>query len=273
VWARKHPDRLWSPPSRPSDYARYLRALIGRYGPRGSLWTENPGVPKVPIRDWQIWNEPNGVFFWDDRPPYGAVRNAAYRRPYIKLLRASHDAIKAADPRGRAILAGFFGQAWYVLGFLYDSDRRVGRYFDAAAIHPFTAKPANVKVILALTRQVMNAHGDRRKPMLVTELSWPSAAGRPNQNFGFEVSESEQARRLERVYALLVAARRALRLERIYWYDWISYDTSTVSFAYAGLRRFESGSVVSKPAFFSFRKTALRLEGCPGGKQSISRCS
>ena len=40
-------------------YTQFLTALVGRYGPSGSLWAEQPGLPRMPIRDWQIWNEPN----------------------------------------------------------------------------------------------------------------------------------------------------------------------------------------------------------------------
>jgi hypothetical protein len=272
VWARKHPERVWSPPSGPNAYARYVKALVERYGPRGSFWSENPRLPKVPIREWQIWNEPNGPFFWDDAPPYGGVRNAAYQRPYIDLLHAAHDAIKAADPRARVVMAGFFGQSWYVLGFLYDFDRRVRRYFDVAAIHPFTAKPANVQLIVRLTRGVMNAHGDRRKPLFLTEMSWPSAAGRPNQRFGFEVSEREQAKRLRAAYSLLVSGRPRFGVERIYWYTWASYDISPDTFSFAGLRRWNGSGFVSKPALAAFRSTALALEGCPHGKRSVLRC-
>jgi hypothetical protein len=272
VWARKHPEREWSPPNRPDAYARYMRALVLRYGPRGSFWAERPTLPKVPIRDWQIWNEPNGPRFWDDAPPYGGVPNAAYQRPYIDLLHAAHDAIKAADGRARVVMAGFFGQSWYVLGFLYDFDRKVRRYFDVAAIHPFTAKPENVRYIVRATRGVMNANGDRRKPLFLTEMSWPSAAGRPNQNFGFEVSEADQAKRLQRVFSLLVAPRPRFGVQRIYWYTWASYDISPDTFSFAGLRRFSSGGYVSKPAFFAYRNTALALEGCPRGKRSVSRC-
>ncbi|MDX6669149.1 MAG: polysaccharide biosynthesis protein PslG [Solirubrobacteraceae bacterium] len=272
VWARKHPEREWSPPSRPDTYARFVQALVRRYGPRGSFWAEHRRLTKIPIRDWQIWNEPNGPRFWDDEPPYGGVPNAAYQRPYIDLLHAAHDAIKAADPRARVVIAGFFGQSWYVLGFLYDFDRKVRRYFDVAAIHPFTAQPENVKFIVRSTRAVMNANGDRRKPLFLTEMSWPSAAGRPNQGFGFEVSESEQAKRLRAAYSLLVSGHPRFGVERIFWYTWASYDRAPETFSFAGLRRWNGRRLVSKPAFSAFRSTALALEGCPRGKRSVSRC-
>jgi hypothetical protein len=273
VWARRHPEREWSPPSRRADYARFLRALIGRYGPRGSFWEENPGLPKAPIRDWQIWNEPEGPNFWNEVNPYGGVPSRAFPELYVNLLRTAHDAIKSADPGARVILAGIFGKGWFSLKTLYVYNRRIRRYFDAVAVQPFTAKPANVKLIVAMTRHVMNAHGDRRKPLLVTEMAWPSAAGRPNEELGFEVTELQQAHRLTLAYKLLSAARRQLRLEKVFWDTWASDDQTAFTFRYAGLRRSGWGGFVAKPAFFAYRRIALDLEGCARGKLSIKLCS
>ena len=44
-------------PANPQTYVDYLNALIGRYGPNGDFWKQNPTLPKVPIREWQIYNE------------------------------------------------------------------------------------------------------------------------------------------------------------------------------------------------------------------------
>src|ERR671915_2466280 len=42
-WARSRPGDVASPPRDPADFGRFLRALVGRYGPRGSLWRGQPG--------------------------------------------------------------------------------------------------------------------------------------------------------------------------------------------------------------------------------------
>jgi hypothetical protein len=64
TWARDHPEFASSGPRLTSDYAAYLTALVGRYGPNGTFWDENPSLPKVPIRTWQIWNEPHFEDYW-----------------------------------------------------------------------------------------------------------------------------------------------------------------------------------------------------------------
>jgi hypothetical protein len=37
-------------PVRDGPYGDYLKALVERYGPRGSFWASHPSVPKEPIR-------------------------------------------------------------------------------------------------------------------------------------------------------------------------------------------------------------------------------
>ena len=92
-WAGRNPGDETSPPRDPKLYADFLRTLVARYGPSGSLWTEHPEVPERPIRDWQIWNEPNLTRYWT--PP----RGQGFARSYVRLLRAAHKALEGADPR------------------------------------------------------------------------------------------------------------------------------------------------------------------------------
>src|SRR4051794_28943618 len=51
-------------PRQNRDFARFLRVLVGRYGPDGAFWAEHPDIPKKPIRSWEIWNEPDIPYFW-----------------------------------------------------------------------------------------------------------------------------------------------------------------------------------------------------------------
>src|SRR5579884_2979360 len=88
-WAQVHPGRTGSPPRDPADFAAYARAVVRRYGPDGSFWSRHPGVPRMPVRTWQIWNEPNHLVYWSDQP---------FAPGYVRLARAARDAIKGVDP-------------------------------------------------------------------------------------------------------------------------------------------------------------------------------
>jgi hypothetical protein len=263
-WAALHPASFTSPPRSGKTYARFVGALARRYGSRGTFWLEHPELPARPVRYWQIWNEPSLVEYWDEQP---------FARRYVDVLRSARHSLLAADPRARVVLAGLPNFSWEDLARIY---RAGGRgLFDVVAIHPFTATVPGVVTILERARKVMHANGDRRLPLWVTELSWTSARGKARWTYGNETNEAGQARNLSRVYSLLARERRRLRLQRAYWYTWMSVETNPdYPFDYAGLARMgPDGSVVLKPAFGALRRTALRLENCARKSAVADVCS
>ncbi len=233
-------------------YAAYLTALIGRYGPRGSFWAQNPSIPRMPIREWQIWNEPDVPAFWN--PPFAGT--------YVALLRAAHAAIKRADPGAKVVLGALTGYAWSGLRQVYRiSGAR--RLFDVVSVDAYTRLPANVIRFLQFVRGVMSQHGDRAKPLLATELSWPSSVGQGQVHYDFDTTAAGQARNLAMLLPLLDRDRAALGLAGFDWYTWIGTESRGASdFNFSGLLKVEGGVVTAKPALAVFRRGALALEGC-----------
>ena len=261
AWAATRPGDETSPPRAAGDYGTFLRVLAGRYGPQGSLWAEHPEVPRLPIREWQVWNEPNLTRYWSRQP---------FARSYVRLLAAARRSLREADPGARVVLAGLPNESWTALRSVYRAGGR--RHFDAVALHPYTGKPRNVVRLVELARREMRRFGDRRKPVWVTELSWPAALGRTEGTPGFETTDRGQALRLAEAVRRLAAARRRLRIERVYWYTWLSSEGSRNSFDYSGLRRMRGGRPVSVPALGAFRRVARALEGCAKVPGDASRC-
>lgn len=262
-WAAKYPGKQGSPPAGTARFAAYASALVERYGPRGSFWRENPWIPRVPIREWQLWNEPNLHLLWSD-PDWGPG--------YVALVRAARVAIKRVDRRARIVLAGLVGRSWTDLRTVY---RQPGarRLFDIMAIHPYTREPSGVLEIARRVRATMKRHGDRRKPLAITEFGWPSSRGRTMQ-FGFETTKAGQAVRVARTLRLLGRARKRLRLSSVHLYTWLGEDQpSLASFAHAGLRSVTRSGVVSKPALASFRRAANTLKRCRGSRGHATRCA
>ena len=264
-WAASRAHDETSPPRSTRLYADFLRTLVARYGPRGSLWAEHPDVAARPIRAWQIWNEPNLTRYWT--PP----RGQGFARGYVKLLEAADRALKGADPGSRTILAGLPNESWKALRRVYAAGGR--RSFDAVALHPYTGKPRNVVRLAELARRVMRRNEDGRKPIWITELSWPAAKGKTRNTTGFETTDRGQAQRLTEGVKLLARARKRLRIQRVFWYTWLSSERGPSEFDWAGLRRVRGGRIVAAPALRKFRRVARKLEGCRKAPRNAARCA
>ncbi len=264
------PDYYRLPPADPNTFATMMRQLVLRYGPSGSFWAQNPGVPRVPVRQWQVWNEQTGPGHWKLRP---------WAPSYTALLKPAYTAIHAADRRakvvaGSLVTTGSYTQ-WAGARDLYRSGAK--RYFDVVSIHPFTNNSVSVSdsarrfvEIIRRVRAIMRKRGDVRKPIIVTEMTWPASLGRvpDSAQLHFSVSRRGQVQRLKAAYAALARARRKLRVTQAYWYTWSTqYDqggsTATMAFRFSGLTRYLGGGAFSPmPILKTYRSTAAKYEGC-----------
>jgi hypothetical protein len=249
AWAALHPRDPASPPRDPAALAALIPALVARYGPRGSFWSQHPEVRGRPIRAWQIWNEPNLTRYWNA---------PGWARGYVALVKAAHRALRRADPGSSTVLAGLPNRSWLALRAIYRRGARGS--FDVVALHPYTGRPSNVIRLVRFARREMRRAHDRKRPVWVTELSWPAAQGKTHGIPGFDTTDRGQAARLRQGIELLARNRRALKIGRVYWYTWLSAEGGPNSFAYSGLRRLRAGRVVSAPALAAFRAVARRLE-------------
>lgn len=230
-------------------YAAFVTAAVQRYGPNGTFWAGRSGARKVPIRQWQVWNEPDIDRYWEGKP---------WAPTYVTLLRAARGAIKAADPGAKVVAAGLTNRSWEDLRLLYAAGGR--GLFDAAAIHPFSRRVENVVKIVELARKEMRRRGDARVPLMLTEVSWSSGKGRSSFNYGWETTESGQAAKVTEALTALAEARTRLRIGGVWWYTWLSPQLGDdESFSYSGLRRLSGGKPVSKPAYSAFKRTVKRL--------------
>jgi hypothetical protein len=258
-----NPNAVVAVPKSDAPYANFVKALVLRYGPRGSFWKDHS--PRLPIRIWQIWNEPNIFAFWPVQPPLP---------PYVALLRAAHDAIKSADPGAKIVLAGMPNWSWKTLSNLY-AFPGARRLFDVVAIHPYTRDPKGVIEILKRVRHVMNKQGDARKPIVADEISWPSSLGKTvhTNGFDFATTENGQATKLRLLLPLLERDRVSLGIQAFYYYTWVSEEVKDgLAFDYSGLFKFRSGEFVAKPAFQAFRRGALTMERCLQKGQKATVC-
>jgi hypothetical protein len=228
--------------------------MVARYGPKGSFWAAHPSVPKVPVRAWQLWNEPNHVFYWDRQP---------FAPGYVKLAKAARAQIKRADPKATIVMAGFADRSWELIPQVY---RAGGKgVFDVVAIHPYTFQPKNVVKIVSLVRAALKRQGDAKRPLWATEVTWSSGKGKVRKPLGFETTAKDQAARLSAALPALAKKRRSLGLARIYWESWATRDANPGNpFDFSGLLHVSAGGTVTpKPAYRAYVRFAKRCaHGC-----------
>ncbi len=262
AWDARNNPGGFAIPRNPGPYAAYLTALVDRYGPYGTFWRQNPEIPKLPIRRWQIWNEPNISVYWPQ--PFAAG--------YVSLLRAAHAAIKQADPGAQVVLGALTNFAWTSIGQIY-AIPGARNLFDDVAVNGFTKEPGDVIEFLQFMRRAMDHWGDARKPLLATEVSWPSAQGEVADGYDFDTTEAGQAKNISELLPLLGRDRASLGLAAFYYYTWMSdQDPGALAFGYAGLLKFAGGQIGVKPALAAFRTAALALERCQSKGPVATSC-
>lgn len=243
AYLAENPDDEVALPRDAADLGAFLRLAVRRYGPDGVLWQQHPEVIPVPIRTWQVWNEPDHELYMPHTQNWPAR--------YVELLKAAAQGIRAEDTGAKVMLAGFAGQAWIHVDWVYRNGARP--WFDVAAVHPYTRDVADVVRIVRYMRDTMRRWGDARKPVALTELGWTGARGhtRLPSWCSFCLTEPQAASSLRKVLPLLARERRRLVISGVYVYTWISAYQHGL-WDYAGLRVYRRGRVTSAPSYFAF---------------------
>jgi hypothetical protein len=172
----------WTKPYTPEgirDYAGFCRALVGHFRGR--------------VRHWELWNEPNGMFWSGPKQVYGALVAAAYR------------AIKETDP-GATVIAG--SAAPMDPSFLR-MVAATGAPFEAASVHPYGPDlgPLLLRPRLRAAKEA-SAHPDGRPRTL-----WVTETG-SSVLPGTDKTHADQAANLARTYITAMGSGRA---EHVGW--------------------------------------------------------
>jgi hypothetical protein len=236
--SRLEPTRGW----RLRAWASFLRRTVRRYGAGGSFWAENPHLPYLPIRAWEIWNEENIVTFGGADPEH-----------FAPFLRTSGRVVHQVDRGAEVILGGLFGRPLQIppnigsgdfLSRLYRA-RNVKRYFDGVGLHPYVADAAAMRGQIRNLRRVMRAHHDANTPIYITELGWGSDSFESRWERGL----LGQAREMDEAFSMLADHRRSWRIGGVWWFSWADASDACQFCDSAGLL---TESREGKPAWYRF---------------------
>jgi hypothetical protein len=239
------------PPRRPADMGQFARRVAHRYGPRGSFWRANPELRKVPIRSWQVWNEPNLPVYWRPRPS---------AKGYARLLRAVSAGIRDADPRAEIVTAGVPQSVWRdsipqlaYLRRLYAAGAK--RHFDTLGVHPYTDTHDELWSQLHAIRRVARRAGDHA-PLWITEIGWATQG----PGVRYTPGPDGQAQRIQWLFKLVRDERHSLGIRGVVYYMWqdapVYPGGQDFWGLHTGLLDFYGGE---KPALAVFREHALSL--------------
>lgn len=247
-WARGGNE--YYPPSDKSAIKPVAEALVQRYGPGGSFWAERPALSPMPLRHWQIWNEPSLPLYWWDQP---------FQEGYVELLKHAAASIRAADPGAKIVLSGLTNDSWNDLEKIYDAGGRGA--FDIVALHPYTRYPDDVIRAIEINRRVMRRHGDGALPVWATEITW-AAINRKRVHAvpTWATGPQGQADLLRSALRKLARERKRLKLERVIWYTWLSRYRDDEWPDYTGLRRTTRDGTKAMPALKRFRQVAAEVQ-------------
>lgn len=119
-------------PAQASAYAQALGRLAARY--------------KGKVLAYEIWNEPNLVWFWKGvaaRVPtndaYGSFVGLAGADQYAQLVTAAYPAVKAADPAALVLAGSIAGGDTEFFHRLF-ANAAFSKSFDALSMHPYTSE-------------------------------------------------------------------------------------------------------------------------------------
>ncbi|HUA07050.1 MAG TPA: hypothetical protein VMB27_24300 [Solirubrobacteraceae bacterium] len=260
-WAGPAPSAI---PADPSSYAAFVAAVMLRYGPNGSFWSQHPSLSGSAIRTVEIWNEP--YFSNGDNGNYDPGR-------YARLVQAAGAAAHAVNPSVRVLLAAEMQSArnsqgnweWWV-DSLYQAVPGLNNYFDGVAMHDYgtntsTLNPmiygrpyGNYDHMLRIEnlRGQFVRHGAAGKPFWLTEAGWSTCSDGPDC-----VTQDDQAANLATLFNDIHSQ----------WGNWVqgvfiySYgdgaDPASVQGGY-GLTNLDG---TPKPALAVFRAAALASAG------------
>ena len=195
------------------EFQTFVREAAARYGSNGSFWTSNPTIPKLPVTDWQLWNEMNSPSFWQGKPS---------PKKYVGLLKVFHNGIKGGDPSARIVLGGLFRTPRIRNGVRLDRYlpgiyRAKGKkFFDAVAVHPYATTPQDALRAVQDTRKIMAQYKDKKAKLWITEVGWATGGVATP----LTVSPQRQAAYLRKTFNMLAKNRGRMRIAGVIWYSW-----------------------------------------------------
>jgi len=198
------------PPASNSSLAAFAQAAVRRYGPNGSFWATHRSVAPMPIRIWQVWNEPNLPVFWLPKPSASQ---------YVAMLAAADQAIHALDPSAEVVSAGIPQSKLGVELFTYLRGllaAGAAKSMNTLGVNAYSHTASGMIALLKQVRSTLNGSGAANVALRVTEFGWSD--GGPGSSF--TLTPTGQATQIAAAIRDFGLERSALDLRGFVYFDW-----------------------------------------------------
>jgi hypothetical protein len=207
-----------------NQWKQFTRALAERYGPGGSFFAAHPGVDRLPVRTWIMWNEQNSKNNWLPK---------ADPRAYGKLVKKGEEGITKVDSGAEIVLGGMYGhprdaksmKAKKYLSRLYRV-KGIATRFDAINSHPYGSGVGDVRRQIGELRSVAKRNRDGGVGLYVGEMGWASRGPTKSESV---VGRKGQAKRLRGGLELLAGKRRKWNVGGAFVYTWKDFPAGQIA--------------------------------------------
>lgn len=264
AWATGSTDRKVAPVTgQPlTDYANYARKLVERYGSEGTFWAANPQLPKLPIVEWDVWNEPYQRWFWRNTGTH------AWPDPegYAEMFRAVASEASKADPNAKFMaeveVATDDANNEPFLTKMFDAVPDLAAHMDIASAHPYVNTDGRSPTVCApevndmsnrynfcrvkTIRRILDREGAAGAKLWLTEFGYSTCASCGK----WQVTESVQAQHVRDAFRMLRQWRVA---DGFIWWVYKAGESAPTAEDWMGLVHADGSP---KPAWDAFSEEA-----------------
>jgi len=218
------------------------------------------------INFFELGNEPNISEFWNT----GCDPVA-----YTAFLKAGYTGIKAGNPNAGVMTAGLANVTGDVsqgiatgthnydttnfLTLMYENGAH--GYFDYLAIHPYTWPAAPNFSIINSCVSIMNSNGDTGKPVIITELGWPTNTGGGPNDYPVGNTEAQQATYITDSFEMIISGSYQF-VPVLCIYDFVD-DGTDPTYQEDNFGLVEADMQTIKPAYTAYQGVAAALATAP----------